>query len=79
RCVAEGWSVRELERRLHPPSRKAKPGKDPETLAAEDRLAMSLGTKVAIHRRRRGGEIRIAFASESELIRLYRRLAGEDA
>lgn len=78
RCVAEGWSVRELERRLRPPERKTRPAKDPETLAAEDRLALALGTRVAIHRRRRGGEIRIAFASETELIRLYRKLAGEE-
>ncbi|MCS7183645.1 MAG: ParB/RepB/Spo0J family partition protein [Thermoanaerobaculum sp.] len=79
RCVAEGWSVRELERRLQPKPRKAKPAKDPHTLAAEDRLAVTLGTKVVIQRRRRGGEIRIAFANEAELIRLYRQLTGEDA
>ncbi|MGC8917475.1 MAG: ParB/RepB/Spo0J family partition protein [Thermoanaerobaculum sp.] len=77
RCVAEGWSVRELERRLRPANRAPKPAKDPETLAAEDRLTLALGTRVAIQRRRRGGEIRIAFRNEAELIRLYRLLAGE--
>jgi hypothetical protein len=31
-----------------------------------------------IQRRRRGGEIRIRFANEKELIRLFRVLVGED-
>jgi len=79
RCVAEGWSVRELERRLRPPKKQARAKKDPETAEAEDRLAMALGTQVTIHRKRRGGEIRIRFAEEAELIRLFRRLVGEQA
>lgn len=77
RCVAEGWSVRELERRLRPKAPARRQPKDPETVEAEDRLSLALGTKVAIHRRRRGGEIRIRFAQEAELIRLFRRLVGE--
>jgi len=40
---------------------------------------MALGTQVTIHRKRRGGEIRIRFAEEAELIRLFRRLVGEQA
>lgn len=77
RCVSEGWSVRELERRLRPKPPARRQPKDPETAEAEDRLSLALGAKVTIHRRRRGGEIRISFAQEAELIRLFRRLVGE--
>lgn len=79
RCVEKGWSVRELERHLRPKKASRSKKKDPETTAAEDRLTLALGTKVTIHRRRRGGEIRILFSQEAELIRLYRRLVGEGA
>ncbi|OYW06799.1 MAG: hypothetical protein B7Z61_01090, partial [Acidobacteria bacterium 37-71-11] len=77
RCAREGWSVRELERRLQPPPRRAARTADPETAAAAERLALALGVGVEINRRRRGGEIRLRFASEEELIRLFRLLAGE--
>lgn len=79
RCANEGWSVRELERHLRQKKTSRPSKKDPDTTAAEDRLSLALGTKVVIHRRRRGGEIRILFSQESELIRLYRRLVGEGA
>jgi ParB family chromosome partitioning protein len=77
RCVREGWSVRELERRLKPALARKRPAPDPETAAAADRLASALGTRVEIHRRRRGGELRISFATEQELIRLFRVLVRE--
>lgn len=77
RCAREGWSVRELERRLQPPPQRTKRSADPETAAAAERLALALGVTVEINRRRRGGEIRLRFASEEELIRLFRLLAGE--
>jgi len=77
RCVREGWSVRELERRLRPPAPPPKRVADPETDEAAERLRGILGARVEIHRRRRGGEIRIAFADEGELIRLFRLLARE--
>ena len=51
---------------------------DPDTAAADDRLSLALGTQVAIRRARRGGEIRVRFASEEELIRLFQVLAGEE-
>lgn len=47
---------------------------DPDTRDAELRLQRALGTKVEIHRKKRGGEIRIAFYSEAELIGLFERL-----
>jgi ParB family chromosome partitioning protein len=78
RCSREGWSVRELERRLRQaPARPRRRSADPETSAAAERLSHTLGTRVEIHRRRRGGEIRIAFAGEEELIRLFKRLSQE--
>ena len=63
-AVREGWSVRELERRL-------------DTAAAADRLSLTLGAQVSIRRARRGGEIRVRFTSEEELIRLFLTLAQE--
>ena len=77
RCAREGWSVRDLERRLRPAAHKARRTADPETREAADRLSLSLGTRVEIHRRRRGGEIRLAFTSEEELIRLFQLLSRE--
>jgi ParB family transcriptional regulator, chromosome partitioning protein len=77
RCVAGGWSVRDLERRLRPVAKRARRVVDPDTAAATDTLSLRLGTGVAIRRRRRGGEILISFSSEDELIRLFRLLARE--
>ena len=77
RCVREGWSVRRLERALQPPAQPTRRVSDPDTAEAADRLALALGARIEIRRRRRGGEIRLHFGSEDELIRLFRRLAGE--
>ena len=77
RCVAGSWSVRELEHRLRPAAKRPERTVDPETAAAADTLSLRLGTPVSIQRRRRGGEIRIRFASEDELIRVFRILSRE--
>ena len=77
RCAAGSWSVRELERRLRPPAKRPARAVDPDTAAAADTLSLRLGTPVSIQRRRRGGEIRIRFASEDELIRVFRVLSRE--
>ncbi len=45
--------------------------KDVHTRAAEEQLRLALGTSVEINRRGKGGEVRIAFANENELQRLY--------
>ena len=50
---------------------------DADTRDAELRLQRALGTKVEIHRRRRGGEVRLFFYSEEELIGLFERLTEE--
>jgi ParB family chromosome partitioning protein len=77
RCVTGAWSVRELEQRLRPPAKRQKRAVDPDTAAAADTLSLRLGAPVAIVRRRRGGEIRIRFTSEDELIRVFRLLSRE--
>jgi ParB family chromosome partitioning protein len=67
-------SVREVERRvalLRAPRPGRAPARDPNTRAAEERLRAALGTRVAIARRGKGGQLKIAFASESELNRIY--------
>jgi len=59
-------------------SRKAAPRDlDVHTRAAQDKLRLTLGTKVDIARKGKGGEIRIAFKSEEELIRIYEILTAE--
>lgn len=77
RCSRDGWSVRELEHRLEPRARRPRRRVDAETQEAVDRLALALGTRVEIRRRRRGGEIRLHFAREQELIRLFQLLTRE--
>ena len=76
-----GLSVRATEalvkKTLEPPApRPPAPGQDVHTRAAAETLRVALGSQVEIVRRRRGGEIRIAFKSEDDLQRLYERLTG---
>ena len=79
--IARSLSVRETEalvKKAAAPEEK-KPGKkiDVHTRAAEDKLRMSLGTRVRINRKGKGGRIEIEFVNEDELHRLYERLTGE--
>ncbi len=74
-AARKGLSVREVERRvalLRAP-RGARSGlrKDANTRAAEERLRSALGARVEIARRGRGGQIRVLFAGEAELDRLF--------
>jgi ParB family chromosome partitioning protein len=88
--IAKNWSVRETEQMVtralaHPDDEGAaaakKPGAprevDVHTRAAQDKLRLTFGTKVDIARRGKGGEIRIWFRDEDELIRIYEILVGE--
>jgi ParB family chromosome partitioning protein len=73
-AARKGLSVREVERRvavLRSPRNPAAVRRDPNTRAAEERLRAALGTRVQISRRGKGGALRIAFASEAELQRLF--------
>ncbi|MCX6549595.1 MAG: ParB/RepB/Spo0J family partition protein [Acidobacteria bacterium] len=84
--VARGWSVRETEQMVTRALTKAKGGSaekngvaptlDVHTRAAQDKLRLTIGTKVDIVRKGMGGEIRIAFKNEDELIRVYEILVG---
>jgi hypothetical protein len=44
------------------------------TRAAEDRLRFSLGTRVRISRKGKGGKIEIDFTNENELQRIFEQL-----
>jgi len=74
--IARGLSVRDTEalvRRIGrgpAPVQAAAPA-DVHTRHAEDRLKLSLGTRVRIVRKGAGGRIEIEFVSEDELQRLY--------
>jgi ParB family chromosome partitioning protein len=74
-AARKGLSVREVERRValarSPRRRSAGPRKDANTRAAEQRLRRTLGSRVEVHRRGRGGTLRILFSSEAELQRLF--------
>ncbi len=82
--VRRGLSVRAVEARVAAFAKGAAGRKkgtrtiDADTRDAEVRLARTLGTKVEIRRKKRGGEVRIAFYSEEELIGLFERLSGGD-
>jgi len=76
-AARRGLSVREVERRvalLRAPARAAPARRDANTRAAEEKLRAALGTRVQISRRGRGGALRIAFANEAELQRLFEAL-----
>jgi ParB family chromosome partitioning protein len=85
RAVQEGLTARDLEALTAGPgprdgkARKRSQEVDVHTRAAMEKLTHALQTRVEIARRRRGGQIRIHFHSEDELIRLYDRLTqGKD-
>ena len=80
-AAAKGaWSVRQTEARVRS-ERKAgdpksgHPERDPDTVAAEKKMARALGTPVRIHGRERG-RIEIRFANLEELERLYELLTS---
>jgi len=74
-AARKGFSVREVERRVALLRAPRVPGalarKDANTRAAEERLRGALGARVEIARRGRGGQIRVLFAGEAELTRLF--------
>ena len=76
--VDKGLSVRDTEslvkRAGEPAAAKPEPVKDVHTRAAEERLRFSLGTRVRIARKGKGGRIEIDFGDETELQRLFEML-----
>lgn len=86
RCVAEGWSVRQIEQftRPEPPTRrqeKTKPDDkplDPNVKFAIEELERVLGTRVRIVERARGaGRIEIEYYNAEDLSRIYDQIVGE--
>ena len=79
--VSRNLSVRETEalvkKAASPVVEKPEKPTDVHTRAAEDKLRMSLGTRVRINRKGKGGRIEIEFVNEDELQRLYERLTQE--
>jgi ParB family chromosome partitioning protein len=76
--VSRNLSVRETEAMVKKDAvvatPRTEPAKDVHTRAAEDKLRFSLGTRVRITRRGKGGRIEIDFQNEAELQRLYEQL-----
>ena len=81
--ISKGLSVRDAEalvkKASEPVDVKQPPTKDVHTRAAEERLRFSLGTRVEIVRKGKGGRIEIGFTSEDELQRLYEQLTGKES
>ena len=80
-AVENSLSARDIERRVGdgagaaPRSKKkSSPKADVHARAAEERLTQALQTKVQIYRRGAGGQVRLHFHSEEELMRLYEAL-----
>jgi ParB family transcriptional regulator, chromosome partitioning protein len=81
--IARNLSVRETEAmvkragREAPATARSSPATlDVHTRAAEEKLRLTLGTRVRINRRGKGGRIEIEFGSEDELQRLYESLTS---
>jgi len=80
RCIAEGWSVRQIEEFTRPQTigdkgpkpKKSAPALDPNVKFAMSELERTLGTKVRIIEGRGGkGRIEIEYYSPEELSRIY--------
>lgn len=87
RAIETGLSVRELERAAAearearpdgstPRKRAPRPPRDPNLVAAEEKLALHIGSPVQIRSRRRGGTITITCADHDELMRVFDLLMG---
>jgi ParB family chromosome partitioning protein len=87
RAVETGMSVRDLERAAaeqreavqddsEPKRSPVRPPRDPNLVAAEEKLALRIGAPVEIRARRRGGVITISCADQNELMRVFDLLMG---
>jgi len=86
KCVAEGWSVRQIENytreiakdKRPEPKKKEEVKLDPNVTAAIDELSSVLGTKVRLIPRANGrGQIEIEYYSADDLNRIYELILGE--
>jgi ParB family chromosome partitioning protein len=78
--VARGYSVRQVEaivkKLLEPAAEPEEKKVDVHTRAAEEQMRLSLGTRVEIVRKGKGGAVRIDFRSEDDLQRIYERITS---
>jgi ParB family transcriptional regulator, chromosome partitioning protein len=77
----QGLNVRQVEskvRELMARPRMEAAGPDPKTMAIENELRNTLGTKVKIEKKGRGGKIMIEFFSEEELEELIDKIAKHE-
>lgn len=72
--LAGGMPVRAVEHAVSRGRRERIRVKDPATAAREGALRAALGTKVTIEKRGAGGDIRIAYYSEEELLALVQKI-----
>ncbi len=77
-AIREGLSAREMENQVSKKTTNAAPKKakrvwpeDVHAVAAAEKLTRRLQTKVEIRRRGKGGQLRVLYHSEEELMRLY--------
>lgn len=75
RLLSGGMPVRDVEHAVSRGKRERVRVKDPNLTAREGALRAALGTKVTIQKRGEGGEIRIAYYSEEELLALVRKIS----
>lgn len=77
--VAQGTSILEAEKSLEKTKNKKKPArKDPYLQDIEDRLSLSLGTKVEVMNRGKIKKIQIEYYSDEDLTRLLEEITGEN-
>ena len=82
RAAKEGWSVREVERRVATPARKRKSPKarDPVVQALETALQDHFGTRVEIRSSRGGkGSIEVRYHGAADYERIFELLTGRSA
>lgn len=75
KAVQEGLTARQMEELVgglqKPRAKRPARVLDADTRAAAERLTRKLQTKVEIHRKGKGGTVRLHFYTEEELMRLY--------
>ena len=77
--MAQGTSILEAEKSLEKTKNKKKPArKDPYLQDIEDRLSLSLGTKVEVMNRGKVKKIQIEYYSDEDLTRLLEEITGEN-
>lgn len=76
-AAAQGWSVREIERRSKqtPEKKPVAQQTDPDIARLAETLSEQLGTKVSIRHGKQGGQLTITYDSLDDLERLLRTIA----